>query len=311
MLFFYYNFPEIDFDIHVDCLDGWDRENGREIKMPDLRQGHETAERNLTIVGFGWERADPSRILQSFVREHFRIHYITSGVGYLEMNGQKYRLTEGYGFIIYPGVASHYYPDQKNPWEYFWIGASGLDLQEYVRTIGLSRAAPLFQISSSRKEAKMNLMRLYASILDPELQEHDTWEYLHMFLDHVIPSIRTRHSQTYYFERCLHYIHENYARDIRIGDIAAALAIDRTYLFKLFKQNISCSPQQYLINHRIAKACDLLVSTSKHISDIAYEVGFNDLSDFSKQFKKRNGVSAREYREISDKKQKGRGNTYF
>lgn len=44
----------------------------------------------------------------------------------------------------------------------------------------------------------------------------------------------------------------------------------------------------YLLSHCIAKACELLISTGRNISDIAFSIGFSDLSNFCKQFRKRN-----------------------
>lgn len=269
----------------------------------------QTGFRRLEILGFGWEKNDPHRILQSFVREHFRVHYITGGSGYLEVRDQKYHLTEGYGFVIYPGVASNYYPDKEDPWEYFWLGMRGDAVQKMISQNRLTRSAPLFQITNDRADARLNLVNIYTSIIAPDLLEHSPRHYLQVLFDNVAPVIHTRYSQTYYFEKCLRFIHENYTQNIKIGDLAAALAVDRTYLYKIFMSNVQCSPQTYLINHRISKACDLLISTERSVSDIAYSVGFNDLSDFSKQFRKRNGMSAKAFREVSE--EKGKKDVYF
>lgn len=265
----------------------------------------------LSVLGFGWEKSDPSRILQSFVREHYRIHYITSGSGYLEVNGLQYRLTEGYGFIIYPGEASSYYPDKHDPWEYFWLGVRGESMQELLDLASLSRSSPLFKITNSRADARANLVNIYSSIINPQSLEEPTCFYLQTLFSNILPVIRGRHSKSYYFEKSLHYIHENYRNDIQIGDIASALAIDRTYLYKMFMNNIHCSPQAYLINHRIAKACELLISTDRNISDIAFSVGFSDLSNFCKQFRKRNEMSPKKFREISKINSAYRRDIYF
>ena len=87
--------------------------------------------------------------------------------------------------------------------------------------------------------------------------------------------------------------------NISISQLAAELNIDRTYLFKLFKNYVGTSPQNYLINHRLSKAERLLISTDDPVSSIAETVGFNDMSYFSKQFKKHHGMTAREFREIN------------
>lgn len=267
--------------------------------------------REVAFVGLGWEKSDPTRILQSFVREHFRIHYVTRGAGWLETKQQAHRLTEGSGFVIFPGEASNYYPDRQDPWEYFWLGVKGRGADELVRQAAISRAVPVFQITNSQDEARANFVDLYASIIHAQSRERDTAYYLYRFFCCLESVNRRQHGNSYYFEQSLHYIHENYMNPISILDLASYLAIDRTYLFKLFKSNIDCSPQAYLISHRVSKACDLLLSTKNSVSEIAYSVGFNDLSDFSKQFKKRTGMTATDFRQISEQKNNFASGVYF
>lgn len=266
---------------------------------------------DIRLVGTGWEASDPTRILQSFVREHYRVHFVTRGAGWFETKQQAYRLTEGTGFVIFPGEASHYYPDHDDPWEYFWLGAGGEGMDALVRFAGLTRAAPIYQITNTQEEARRNIVSLCASIIHAPLCEHAAPYYVYSLLAHSRPFVKARHSNSYYFELCLQYIHQNYMERISLCDLAAHFAIDRTYLYKLFKKNIGSSPQAYLISHRISKACDLLVSTERSISEIAYGVGFNDLADFSKQFKKQTGMTATEFRAVSEQKNNCSAGIYF
>ena len=83
---------------------------------------------------------------------------------------------------------------------------------------------------------------------------------------------------------------------IDIRGLSALLNIDRTYLYKLFKANVGMSPQQYLISYRLSQAETLLIKTNLPVSAVADAAGFSDLSDFYKQFKKRTGFSATEFR---------------
>lgn len=57
------------------------------------------------------------------------------------------------------------------------------------------------------------------------------------------------------------------------------------------------TPQQYVINFRINKACELMSNHTLTISDISRSVGYYDTLGFSKIFKKETGVSPRKYRE--------------
>ena len=99
-----------------------------------------------------------------------------------------------------------------------------------------------------------------------------------------------------YFNAILDYIHQNYAENITISDIANANNIDRTYVFKLFQKYLNISPSQYLQQYRLSKACTLLRKTSLSITDISYTVGFQHSPYFTKLFTQYIGESPSEYR---------------
>jgi len=63
-----------------------------------------------------------------------------------------------------------------------------------------------------------------------------------------------------------------------------------------FKKSTGLSPNQYYLNIRLNKAKELLTSTSLNINEIAYHTGFESIFYFSKLFKKKNGVSPKDYR---------------
>lgn len=72
--------------------------------------------------------------------------------------------------------------------------------------------------------------------------------------------------------------------------VARRCGVDRSHLFRLFKQHLQLSPQQYLIRLRLNKAEELLQTTSLSVSEVAFSCGFNDLCHFSRLFKRRFGV---------------------
>jgi AraC-like DNA-binding protein len=62
--------------------------------------------------------------------------------------------------------------------------------------------------------------------------------------------------------------------------------------------NTGSSLHQYLLNYRISMAIELIESTYGSITDIAYQVGFKDISHFSKYFKKKTGRAPSEFRRM-------------
>ena len=79
--------------------------------------------------------------------------------------------------------------------------------------------------------------------------------------------------------------------------MADELGLDRSYLHRIFKAATGASPQEYLLDLRIRKACDLLQRTDLSVSIISRSVGYEDTLYFSRLFKKKKGVSPTGYRE--------------
>ncbi|MZL71105.1 helix-turn-helix domain-containing protein [[Ruminococcus] torques] len=66
-----------------------------------------------------------------------------------------------------------------------------------------------------------------------------------------------------------------------------------------FKQNFGLGAIEYLNQVRIRSACDLLRNTDRSISDIAFDTGFHNLSNFNRQFRTKVGCSPQTYRKES------------
>ena len=78
--------------------------------------------------------------------------------------------------------------------------------------------------------------------------------------------------------------------------MASATATSRSSLNRKTKNLLGMTPADFLKEARMKKACQLLMTTSGSINDIAYACGFSDAKYFSKCFKASRGISPSEYR---------------
>lgn len=264
--------------------------------MAENVQAQQENKSGILVSGFGWETPDPRRVVPTFARQQYRIHYILDGVGYLKNGENNFRLTAGTGFIIFPGTVPNYHPDQEQPWEYFWVKLAGEELDRLIEESGLTRQAPCFRIAGMPEETSEMMYNICHAVLIASESPSDLVCCFHSLFQKLSPFQTACKNKSQYFDECLHFIHERYRDNITVMDIAEHIAIDRTYLYKLFKNNLGLSPQTYLIDHRISQACRLLRSTEMSISAIAYMVGFRDFSDFSRQFRKRQKITPSQFR---------------
>lgn len=88
----------------------------------------------------------------------------------------------------------------------------------------------------------------------------------------------------------------NYTRDISLEEIAAIANLSVTSFCRYFKMMTRKTYSQFLIEVRISYACRALIDDRQSIEIICYENGFNNLSNFYRQFKKVRGVSPLAYK---------------
>lgn len=93
------------------------------------------------------------------------------------------------------------------------------------------------------------------------------------------------------------YINAHYQEELTIDHLASICNYSPTYFMNFFKKNLGVSCMDYLISYRLRKATELLQHSSLSILEIASEVGFTNLSNFNRQFKKAYHMTPSHYRE--------------
>lgn len=95
---------------------------------------------------------------------------------------------------------------------------------------------------------------------------------------------------------------KNYAEEIKLEDVAAKCMLSKNAFCKYFKQRTNKTFFQFLIEVRIEKACEILLSERDiSLAELAHEVGFNNVSNFNRQFKKLKGAPPSDLRKSGRK----------
>ncbi len=88
-------------------------------------------------------------------------------------------------------------------------------------------------------------------------------------------------------------------QQVDLEQAAGQAGISPFHFLRLFSSVLGVTPHQYLVRSRLRHAARLLADNDISITDVAYDVGFGDLSNFVRTFHRAAGVSPRRFREGS------------
>ncbi len=93
------------------------------------------------------------------------------------------------------------------------------------------------------------------------------------------------------------YIDNNFSNEINLTELAELAGMTKTAFCRFFKLRTGRSVIDYLLGVRLGHASRLLLNTTNSVIEVAYECGFNNQSNFNRIFRKKKGVSPKEFRE--------------
>ena len=103
------------------------------------------------------------------------------------------------------------------------------------------------------------------------------------------------------FSKAVKYVHERYTEKIQIKDIALKANCSVRNLYRFFARYAGCTPVEYVLQMRLAKARDLLLNSQLNISEIAFQCGFNGGNYFSTKFHELTGITPGDFRKNPEK----------
>lgn len=229
----------------------------------------------------------------------YLVVYTLSGKGYLTYQGKSYTLTKNTVFFI-DCMEYHYYEtDKEDLWEIIWVHFNGATSKGYYEQFAKD-SSPVITF----KEDNPLLPILYKiidihrekSIFMEQLASKFIVDLLTEFLAACNPLHHTDGFVPEYVRDIMKYLDKRFNEKISLDQLAETHSIDKFYLAKQFKKYTGTSPNEYLINNRISYAKELLKYSSLPVSEIAENVGINNISHFIHLFKDRTDFTPLQFR---------------
>lgn len=252
----------------------------------------------ISMINCGYEDCCPGFICPPHIRNYFLIHYITNGNGIYEVNSKRHNVKQGDIFIIYPyETVSYYSPNIKDTWSFCWMGITGSCAESYLKSCGITKHNYVYNINHPKFTVEILKCLDYIELTD----NNPSQLKLNSYIMECLSALEKQNSPqkniqpSSYVDKSIQYIEYNYMNGITVKDVIDYIKLDRTYFYRIFKKYTGTSPENYIIKYRIKKAMELIEQNKYTLSQIANFVGINELSYFSRLFKREMGISPTRY----------------
>lgn len=259
---------------------------------------------DLNVDHYGAEICDSNYSFGPSIRDNYVLHFILDGKGKFTVEEKTVELQTGDIFILPKGKVTFYQADKTYPWSYVWVGFSGSKVESILSKTQLIdsyfchstiKSKVLDQLVELTKFREQKLNEITELQLISELYK------LLAFLMEEFPHKSTSKNEILvrnYVRQVKKIIHSQYDSPLKVEEIANKLNLNRSYLYKIFKEETGYSIKEYIIRIRMEKSAELLLTNNFYISEVGNSVGFTDALAFSKTFKKYFNKSPSNFRKI-------------
>ncbi len=236
------------------------------------------------------------------ILNEYQFVYIVKGSGSFVSNHCKKRSVKtGDLLILFPREWHNYYPDVDSGWDEYWVGFKGCYMEHLIGKHFFSPENPILELGISS-----SLISLFEDLLQTAHNEKAGFQVmLAGIFQHITSTIFYKYKNKPFADA---YILDKLDEARRImkseiehpsspEEIAAKLGLSYSWFRRTFKDYTGISPAQYQIQLRLIRAKELLSRTTLNMTEIAYQLHFENGGQFSTFFKKREGLTPKEYRE--------------
>lgn len=276
----------------------------------------------FTLLNVDRVQLDARWNYQHVISPYYRIYYIADGEGTLSGAGGSVALEPGFLYIIPSftlcNMRCEHYLDQYFV-QFFEDSTDGISLFAQHRSIGKVPASEtdrllfnrLLDINPGRGINRSDNPKVYEKdVYYREYQELNNlqnpaismetqgilWQLTSRFLAPGIPDAQQQNAAPVKLAETLDYIALNLHAELTVNFLAARVNQHPDYFSRQFKAFTGTRPLHYILDKRIERAQYLMATTRLSYAEISAQLGFGDISHFSKAFRKSTGMAPRDYR---------------
>lgn len=222
--------------------------------------------------------------------------YVVDGEGTLKAGGFTYHPRKGDIFLLTLGSYHEYYSEEQQSWAFLWFNIRGELLPKLLESYHLDHT---FHVENCGLEHLFSKGVQLASSQKNGIPE--TQKGLNMIIYEIIAEIadilRKREIRlSPDVLKAKDYLDNHLEASVGIESLEKLLCMSGRQINRIFKNEMSVSPYQYLLAKRIDLAKSLLSNSTLSVKQIAERLKFSDPYYFSNIFKKKVGFSPHHYK---------------
>ena len=172
------------------------------------------------------------------------------------------------------------------------------NLSQTTKNIDVTRSMYVDQLTGPLEDAATRLVRLLETPVDipimaPMIIKEIIYRVLQGKQGHVLAAIALEGSSTNKVSAAIKHMMAHYRSPIKVDELAQVVNMSASSFHRHFKEVTAMSPLQFQKQLRLQKARELLLDSSQ-ITEVAYQVGYESSSQFSREYSRMFGLSPRE-----------------
>ncbi len=242
----------------------------------------------------------------------FELIVVTDGILFIADHDRKFTVNKGEYLLMRPTENQHGY--KSSNCTFYWLHFFTTSQYDTVDSDSKNSEPDSISITIPEQGTLDSLERIV--VLMKQLQDSDRRYGMASLNNFLTSSILSEISAQYFihgkyshqdnsnqlFNDIMDYINWHICENIKVSDIAEYFGYNEKYLSTLFRKNSGISLKQYVLQAKMDHAKAELSDTNHSISQIGYNIGYNDPHNFTNAFKKVTGLTPRDYRESYSKR---------
>lgn len=251
----------------------------------------------VTDAGYFPRAANHGRRRAEGAREAIVIVCV-DGYGRCEADGRTTVVGPGQALVLPPDRPHVYLADPERPWTIWWLHAAGTQVPELLSVIAPDGREALVELHDAYRAVATIDDAIASFERDETLPSLISaagagWALLAQLAADVVAGGPQR---TEPVRQAQDYLRRNFAKPLSVAGLARTAGLSPSHFSALFRAATGGGVVEYTKRLRMARARELLITSSREIGDIAEAVGYTDAFYFSRQFRTVHGCSPSDYR---------------